>query len=43
MTVPKGKTIWIGNREYKEGAALPDSYKLPEKKSSKPAYQQDKK
>lgn len=32
MIVPKGKTIWIGNKRYKAGDELPASYSLPEKK-----------
>ena len=44
MTVPKGKTIYIGRKKYKAGAELPASYKLKEKKSDPVQnYKQDKK
>lgn len=32
MNVPKGKTIYIGNRKHKSGDKLPDTYVFPEKK-----------
>lgn len=34
-TVPEGKTIWIGNKQYKAGDQLPALYKEPVKKSAK--------
>ena len=43
MTVPEGKKVYIGNREYKAGDELPKGYVIPEKKkSAKPAVKPEK-
>ena len=49
MTVPKGKEIWIGNRRYKEGDTLPETYvkssgiEKKQQPKQEPAKEADKK